>query len=91
MEIKDFSGIERTIKEIITSAKETTNKFSAMTAETLLFEGKFGNLGTKWDDCKQPYDLGEQIQQSMTILSIQNYPLQKKRNGKVNWMLYWRI
>ena len=68
MEIKDFSGIERTIKEIITSAKETTNKFSAMTAETLLFEGKFGNLGTKWDDCKQPYDLGEQIQQSMTML-----------------------
>ena len=68
MEIKDFSGIERTIKEIITSAKETINKFSAMTAETLLFEGKFGNLGTKWDDCKQPYDLGEQIQQSMTML-----------------------
>jgi hypothetical protein len=50
------------------SAEKTRKKLQNMSTEDFLFNGKFGFLGTKWDNPAQDDDLGEQIQQSMTML-----------------------
>jgi len=58
------------VHQVIQSAKQTLHKLKTMKSpEELLFQGKFSALGTKWDDYTQSDDLGEQIQQSMTMLT----------------------
>ena len=66
--IKSKTELRALVCTILDSADKTREKLQNMSAEDFLFNGKFGFLGTKWDSPGQDDDLGEQIQQSMTML-----------------------
>ena len=66
--IKNETEVSALVRTILDSAEKTREKLQNMSAEDFLFKGKFGFLGTKWDSPDQDDDLGEQIQQSMTML-----------------------
>ena len=68
MGIQNKDELKETIRGILNSAKATLDKLDKITADNFIFEGKFGQLGTKLTDSCMPEDLGEQIQQSMTVL-----------------------
>ena len=68
MTINSKDELKNLVDPILTSVKRTLEKLQEMSSEDFLFKGKFGSLGTKWDNPKQDDDLGEQIQQSMTML-----------------------
>ena len=63
------SKIPQKVQQIIDSAENSLNKIKneINSGEDLLFKGKFYSLGTRWN-CLEDGDLGEQIQQSMTML-----------------------
>ena len=66
--INNKSELRNLVCTILDSAEKTRKKLQSMSTEDFLFNGKFGFLGTKWDNPTQDDDLGEQIQQSMTML-----------------------
>ena len=66
--VSNQSELRNLVCTILDSAEKTRKKLQKMSAEEFLFNGKFGSLGTKWDNPAQDDDLGEQIQQSMTML-----------------------
>ena len=66
--INNKSELKNLVCTILDSADKTREKLQNMSTEDFLFNGKFGFLGTKWDNPTQDDDLGEQIQQSMTML-----------------------
>ena len=66
--INNKSELKNLVCTILDSAEKTRKKLQNMSTEDFLFNGKFGFLGTKWDNPAQDDDLGEQIQQSMTML-----------------------
>ena len=66
--INNKSELKNLVCTILDSAEKTRKKLQNMSTEDFLFNGKFGFLGTKWDTPAQDDDLGEQIQQSMTML-----------------------
>lgn len=66
--INNKSELKNLVCTILDSAEKTREKLQNMSTEDFLFNGKFGSLGTKWDNPAQDDDLGEQIQQSMTML-----------------------
>ena len=66
--VSNQSELRNLVCTILDSAEKTRKKLQNMSAEEFLFNGKFGSLGTKWDNPAQDDDLGEQIQQSMTML-----------------------
>ena len=66
--INNKSELKNLVCTILDSADKTREKLQNMSTEDFLFNGKFGFLGTKWDNPAQDDDLGEQIQQSMTML-----------------------
>ena len=68
MGIRNKDELKEKISGILNSAKATLDKLDKITADNFIFEGKFGQLGTKLTDSCMPEDLGEQIQQSMTVL-----------------------
>ena len=68
MGIQNKDELKEKIRGILNSAKATLDKLDKITADNFIFEGKFGQLGTKLTDSCMPEDLGEQIQQSMTVL-----------------------
>ena len=68
MGIRNRDELKEKINGILNSAKVTLDKLDKITADNFIFEGKFGQLGTKLTDSSTPEDLGEQIQQSMTVL-----------------------
>ena len=66
---KTTLSLEDWVKRIVANGERTLKKLSGLTSGAdLLFEGKFGDLGTRWD-AEKDGDLGEQIQQSMTMLT----------------------
>ena len=67
--VQNSDEIKNIVNGIVISAGKTVDEFKKnLTAESFLFEGKFNNLGFKWDGSGTQYDLGEQIQQGMTML-----------------------
>ena len=66
--INNKSELKNLVCTILDSADKTREKLQNMSTEDFLFNGKFGSLGTKWDNPAQDDDLREQIQQSMTML-----------------------
>ena len=66
--VSNQSELRNLVCTILDSADKTREKLQNMSTEDFLFNGKFGFLGTKWDNPAQDDDLGEQIQQSMTML-----------------------
>ena len=66
--VKNKTEVSALVRTILDSADKTREKLQNMSVEDFLFKGKFGFLGTKWDNPDQDDDLGEQIQQSMTML-----------------------
>ena len=66
--INNKSELKNLVCTILDSAEKTRKKLQNMSTEDFLFNGKFGFLGTKWDNPAQDDDLCEQIQQSMTML-----------------------
>ena len=66
--VNNQAELRNLVCTILDSAEKTRKKLQNMSAEEFLFNGKFGFLGTKWDNPAQDDDLGEQIQQSMTML-----------------------
>lgn len=56
---KIFSGIAQTLQRLRAIKRE----------DDLLFRLRFSKMGTRWDDPEQPDDLGEQLRQSMTMLT----------------------
>lgn len=62
--------IPEKVRQIFIAAARTLATLRTIRKEDdLLFRFKFSKLGTKWDDPEQPNDFGEQIQQSMTMLT----------------------
>ena len=68
MSIRNEEELKEKIKKILKSAEATLEKLKRISADNFLFDGKFGKLGTKLSDNNLQEDLGEQVQQSMTIL-----------------------
>ena len=68
MGIRNRNELKEKISGILNSAKVTLDKLDKITTDNFIFEGKFGQLGTNLTDSSTPEDLGEQIQQSMTVL-----------------------
>ena len=66
--INNKAELRNLVCTILDSADKTREKLQNMSTEDFLFNGKFGFLGTKWDNPAIDDDLGEQIQQSMTML-----------------------
>ena len=66
--INNKSELKNLVCTILDSADKTREKLQNMSTEDFLFNGKFGFLGTKWDNPAQDDDLCEQIHQSMTML-----------------------
>ena len=63
------SKIPQKVKDILESADKSLSKIQKIkSGKDLLFEDKFGTLGTRWNNPESEGDLGEQIQQSMTML-----------------------
>ena len=63
-------AIPEKVKQIMDSAQKTLARLKELKLpKDLLFQGKFSMLGTKWNDADSSDDLGEQIQQSMTMLT----------------------
>ena len=62
--------IPEKVRQIFIAASRTLATLRTIRKEDdLLFRFKFSSMGTKWDDPEQPDDFGEQIQQSMTMLT----------------------
>ena len=62
--------IPEKVRQIFMAAARTLATLRTIRKEDdVLFRFKFSKLGTKWDNPEQPDDLGEQIQQSMTMLT----------------------
>ncbi len=62
--------IPEKVRQIFIAASRTLATLRTIRKEDdLLFRFKFSSMGTKWDDPEQPDDFGEQIRQSMTMLT----------------------
>ena len=62
--------IPEKVRQIFIAAARTLATLRTIRKEDdVLFRFKFSKLGTKWDAPEQPDDLGEQIHQSMTMLT----------------------
>ena len=62
--------IPRKVGNIFGAFTRTLQRLRAIKREDdLLFQLRFSKMGTRWDDPEQPDDLGEQLRQSMTMLT----------------------
>ena len=62
--------IPEKVRQIFIAAARTLATLRTIRREdALLFRFRFSAMGTKWDDPELPDDLGEQIRQSMTMLT----------------------